>query len=87
MPVTLSTVYTASVAVLPVVFLTYLAKRRSQNQISKTIKMSKKRTVVVVGGGVAGTDGTYSVYFDVKFYSDFHLQWSVPFSQVPMWPT
>ena len=78
MPVTLSTVYTASAAILPIV-LTYFAKRRSHNQISKTINMSKKRTVVVVGGGVAGTDGTHSVIFDVKIRSDFHLQWSVPF--------
>lgn len=57
-PMSLPTVYTATAVLLPALYVLYSVKGKHQRRTHTHTNMTAKRTIVVVGGGIAGVDGT-----------------------------
>lgn len=57
-PMSLPTLYTATAVLLPALYVLYSVKGKPQRRTHMHTNMAVKRTIVVVGGGIAGVDGT-----------------------------
>lgn len=55
-PMSLPTIYAATAVLLPALYVLYSVKGKPQRRTHTN--MTAKRTIVVVGGGIAGVDGT-----------------------------